>query len=501
MDTLTRSLKNRFLLRLSSLYPVYVLITVLFFSFSGDVTGWEDVAGTLLFLALWSLVLPHGVGRLLFRPLQKALDQKNLSHLQGEMEHLKRRTLMLVMLIGILYIGLITYLGTLTQAESYRNFWRILEFSLSMVFSYLLIPVFFLHLVLDHWEQTGRESLSQSLGVQFQPGNGKIKNDILTAFFVLGIFPLGTIYLSLGANGLLGEIFQLNPYLFSYLVIVLLGIGVFVVLKAQGFSRPLAALASFVKEVEKGDYRRQTPVVVNNEIGQLTSQINAMVRGLQEKERMRDVFGIAVDPLVRDHLLQSPPSLGGETRQLTILFSDIRGFTALSESRTPQEVLTLLNRYFDRMNRVILSQGGVINKFIGDAILAVFGFKDSGTSPGQNALQASINMAAELKMLNHELVQEGLPPLKIGIGIHTGSVIAGTVGSQDRLEFTVIGDGVNLASRIEGLTKTLGETILFSREYCEALPEAYKATLNLRSLGARTVSGRNEPVEIFTIQS
>ncbi|MBI5423400.1 MAG: HAMP domain-containing protein [Opitutae bacterium] len=264
---------------------------------------------------------------------------------------------------------------------------------------------------------------------------------------------------------------------------------------ARSVSRPVQQLAEHTRHVATGDYSRRLELPRADELGQLATAFNQMTAGLAERDRVRDLLGKVVSPEIATQLLQSKLELGGEEREVTILFSDLRDFTALSEKLSPHEVLALLNRYLDRMSVIVEKHGGVIDKYIGDAIMALFGAPVATDGAAARAIAAAREMKAALADLNRELEAEGKPRLALGIGINTGRVIAGNMGSQTRLNYTVIGDGVNLAARLEGLTKdaAFGARIIVS----EATAAAANATGQLRALGEVTVKGRTEPVRIY----
>ncbi len=264
---------------------------------------------------------------------------------------------------------------------------------------------------------------------------------------------------------------------------------------ARNVSRPVQQLADHTRHVATGDYSRQIHLPRADELGQLAEAFNRMTAGLAERDRVRDLLGKVVSPEIAAQLLQSDLQLGGEEREVTILFSDLRDFTALSERLPPAEVLALLNRYLDRMSGVVERHGGVIDKYIGDAIMALFGAPVAAPDAAARALAAARAMAAALDGLNAELAAEGRPPLALGVGINTARVIAGNMGSRSRLNYTVIGDGVNLAARLEALTKdpAYGARILVSGSTAAAAG----ATAGLRPLGRATVKGRSEPVDVF----
>ncbi len=268
---------------------------------------------------------------------------------------------------------------------------------------------------------------------------------------------------------------------------------------ARNVSRPVQQLAEHTRHVATGDYTRRIDLPRADELGQLATAFNQMTAGLAERDRVRDLLGKVVSPEIAAQLLQSDLQLGGEEREVTILFSDLRDFTALSEKLPPHEVLALLNRYLDRMSAIVEKHGGVIDKYIGDAIMALFGAPVATDHAATRAIAAAHDMRAALATLNRELSAEGKPPLALGIGINTARVIAGNMGSHTRLNYTVIGDGVNLASRLEALTKdaTYGASIIVS----EATAEAAQVATQLRALGSVRVKGKTEPVRIFAVDA
>jgi PAS domain S-box-containing protein len=181
-------------------------------------------------------------------------------------------------------------------------------------------------------------------------------------------------------------------------------------------------------------------------------------------QRISDLFGRYVSGEVRDAILAGEGMLGGEEREVSVLFCDLRDFTAMSASTEPQALVAMLNRYFTCMVRAIRDHHGVVDKFIGDAIMAVFGAPWPDESHALNAVAAARAMLRELETFNAEQRARGLPPFRLGVGIAAGKVVAGNLGSEQRMEYTVVGDTVNLASRIEALTKTLGVPVLMNDE-------------------------------------
>ncbi len=222
-----------------------------------------------------------------------------------------------------------------------------------------------------------------------------------------------------------------------------------------------------------------------------------MTNGLAERDRVRDLLGKVVSPEIATQLLHSDLQLGGEVREVTILFPDLRDFTTLSEKLPPTELLALLNRYLDRMSAVVEKHDGVIDKYIGDAVMALFDAPVAQPDSAARAVAAAREMALALDTLNRELALENKPALAIGIGISTGQVIAGNMGSKTRLNYTVVGDAVNLAARLEALTKDPAHA---TRIIVSATTAAAQSA-SLRPLGGVTVKGKTESVQIFAVDA
>ncbi len=257
-------------------------------------------------------------------------------------------------------------------------------------------------------------------------------------------------------------------------------------------TRPVLALARRARKIEEGDYSEQESVERADEIGHLNKSFNHMVKGLAERDRVRDLLGKVVSAPIAEELLSKTIELGGEEREVTILFSDLRNFTTLCEGRAPREILSLLNAYLTRISAVIDGNGGIVDKFVGDAVMALYGAPLRHADDGERAVRTALGMMRALEGLNAEFLEQGLPRLGMGIGINTAVVVAGNMGSRTRLNYTVIGDGVNLASRLEGLCKKYGVSIIVSETTRAVAPGfAYMELDRVR------VKGKSEPVTIY----
>jgi len=314
---------------------------------------------------------------------------------------------------------------------------------------------------------------------------------VATLVIILGILlPAGFSLLMGGPDPRLDVV----GYLSAHFLLVGLLVGW---MAARAIFVPAHALQMAMERVAEGNLDTHAPIQDLDTMGALTGHFNTMVEGLREREKIRQVFGRYVAKQVADEILSGRVELGGEQRTATVLFTDIRGFTSMSEKMEPTEVVTFLNSYFEHMVHCVIENGGVLDKFIGDAIMALFGVPVGKTTQedARAAARCAIGMRTALRTLNAERHEQGEPPIEMGIGIHTGTLVVGNIGTKERTEYTVVGDAVNLASRLEGMTKTLGQPVLISESTAELLGD-----MDLTELGAYEIRGRVEPVRLFTVQ-
>ncbi len=315
------------------------------------------------------------------------------------------------------------------------------------------------------------------------------------SFVATGVFPTVlflNIFLVKIEKSLLDP---LLPFLGGFLFLFYAAGFSIIWLVASSYQNPLNELAVATGKIEQSDFDLNIRPYANDEVGILTEALRKAAKGLSEKEFIKDTFGRVVDPAIRDHLLSSHFKPGGEKRIVTVLFSDIRGFTGISERETPEQIVELLNEYFQRMHGPILAHRGIVNKYIGDAIMALFNAPLEVPDHPDQAVLAAIEMIEQREELNRKLRDTGLPAIKTGIGIHTGEVVAGNIGAKERNEYTVIGDAVNLASRLEGVSRKFSEDIMISRETMELI----QGDFSFKRLGNVQVKGRETPVEVYTL--
>jgi adenylate cyclase len=263
------------------------------------------------------------------------------------------------------------------------------------------------------------------------------------------------------------------------------------VIVSDSVARPLVGLTFSMARVERGDLDADCPVVSNDEIGAATEGFNRMLDGLREREAIKDAFGRYVTREVRDEILAGRVTVEGEQREVTVLFADLRDFTPWVEATEPRQVVRDLNAYFAEMESAIRGHGGLVLQFIGDEIEAVFGAPVPAADHPARAVRAALDMRARLAAWNAGRAR----PLRHGIGVHTGAVLAGAIGSRERLSYALVGDTVNLASRIQGLTKDAGADILVSATTARRV----NGGVTLEPLPAVRVKGRSSEVEVFRV--
>jgi adenylate cyclase len=292
---------------------------------------------------------------------------------------------------------------------------------------------------------------------------------------------------------------RLWPIAESGMVALLLAVGMTVptaFLLSRRVNKPLCQLHGAVEAIGRGQFDTRLDISSRDEFGDVARAVNSMAAGLGERERVKSAFARYVSHQVMDSILDSKGDvLKGDRRRISVLFCDIRGFTSISEGLPPEKVVLLLNEYFERMVEVVFRNHGMLDKFIGDGMMVIFGAPEDDPYQEEHALNAAIEMQSELRSLAERWKLEGVN-LRIGIGINSGPAIVGNIGSTRRMEYTAIGDTVNLASRLESATKEIGVGILISEYTYNAL----RGSFRFRNMGSILVKGRAEPVLTYSVE-
>lgn len=268
-------------------------------------------------------------------------------------------------------------------------------------------------------------------------------------------------------------------------------------LLSQYLTNPIKDLVKGAREIGHGNFDQRIEIKADDEIGDLTLAFNQMAKGLKEKEQIKDAFRRYVSHQVAEEIFKNPDkyieTLKGARRKVTVLFADIRGFTPLTERLPPEEVVFLLNEVLTNMTNVIFKYEGTIDKFIGDCIMAVFGAPIIHPDDTNRAINAAVAIQKTIAAMNQGLKMTGKEEIKIGIGINTGEVVVGNIGAKERLDYTVIGDSVNLASRLEEVAK--GDEIIVSESVFNEARVPYKFSVPIFV----KVKGKEAPVKIYQI--
>lgn len=307
--------------------------------------------------------------------------------------------------------------------------------------------------------------------------------------------PVGALYLGFSERSIdVALIRARNQALYITVLMIAAGIAGAVGL-ATLLSRPIFRLVEGTRAIAAGNFNVSLRVPSRDEIGMLTESFNQMARSLREKEMIKRAFTRYVAREVVEEILKDPERLvlTGERREVTVLFCDVRGFTPLSERLSPEEVVLLLNDFYTLMIETTFKHDGTLDKFMGDAVMAIFGAPIFHPDHSLRAVRTALAMQEGIVGLNERRAQQGKEGVTIGIGVSAGEAVAGTVGTEDRMEYTVVGDSVNLAARLESNAKA-GQILISHRTW-----EKVKDEVTVHALGFIKVKGKEEQVEVYEV--
>ncbi|MGH7987053.1 MAG: adenylate/guanylate cyclase domain-containing protein [Candidatus Binataceae bacterium] len=291
---------------------------------------------------------------------------------------------------------------------------------------------------------------------------------------------------------------MIGPEILLVFAITLLLALIIAAFLSREMTKPLYALRHSIDSIGRGDLNAEVPLHLKGEFAEIGAAISLMLAGLKERDTIKRAFSGYISRQVMEAIMAKGDSGGlkGERRRVTVLFADIRGFTAMSEKMRPEEVVELLSEFFDCMVEVVLRNHGTIDKFLGDGMMVIFGAPLDDSYQEEHAVTAALEMQARLRELCLKWQVQGRPAVRMGIGINSGSAVVGNIGSTEHMEYTAIGDTVNLASRLEAVTKELGLDIIVSENTYEAARPLFK----WNSTGEVRVRGRIEPVRTYAVE-
>lgn len=309
---------------------------------------------------------------------------------------------------------------------------------------------------------------------------------------------LGEIHLGLSEEILTRSVAKMRQTLLGLSLVTLIFGGIIAYLLAGVAVRPIHALVAGVKAVGEGNLDQHIALQRNDELGVLTDAFNEMTVSLREKEYIKHTFERYVSKQLAQQIFEHKDTLrlGGEEKVVTVLFCDLRDFTSLAEQLSPPEVVEFLNMYFTEVVAIVNRHDGMVDKFMGDAVMVLFGAPLPVGDEALKAVRCALEIRQAMERINLRLQQNGRKPIAVGIGINTGPVVAGNLGSQNRMEYTVIGDNVNIASRLESLNKVYGTTILVSESTRNAI---HDQTIPFREIDLVQIVGKKIVVKIFEL--
>lgn len=333
---------------------------------------------------------------------------------------------------------------------------------LTAVITYYTVDMIIRFLLIPYWFPTGE------IKVKHWIKKPNLYQRFLDLFLINAFLPtvsiLGVLYLAFTQSSDHGNILERVLISTFILTLAFWGFGFpFMIISATTIIKPINQLNDVANKIGVEDYNFKLPVYSDDQLGNLQQTMNRIARELEEKSLIKTLFGHYVSPVVRDMIINGKINTNGEKLEAVILFTDIRSFTTITESIPPEKVVNLLNIHFSRMVTAISDNQGFVDKFIGDAMMAVFDSELCEQNHRLFAFHAIQQILEGMNATNNQMREMGLPEIKIGLGISCGDVIRGNIGSPDRKELTVIGDPVNIASRLESMTKEIGHTVVATR--------------------------------------
>ena len=289
--------------------------------------------------------------------------------------------------------------------------------------------------------------------------------------------------------------------LISIITLIFIVIGIIISIFFSSFlTKQLKLLMEGVQRVSKGDLDVKVKRIVSDELGVLTDTFNEMVVNIREKEMIKMAFTRYVSKQVAEKVFEDPDAflnrLKGERMHVSVMFADIMGFTTMSEKMSPEDVVNILNTYLSQMTDSVFRFDGTLDKFIGDCVMAVFGAPMYLENPSLNAVKSAIDIQKAVNKLNLQRRSNGLDAINVGIGINTGTAVVGNIGSSQRLDYTVIGDNVNLASRLQSAANNMNIPIIVSKSVIGETGDK----IRYREMEAIMVKGKEKPVDIYSIE-
>lgn len=470
----------------------------------------------IVYFAVMTSVLILGLfalGRRLFRPLWQDLGQGGHARANEDLSIVAGRVMDAPLYsagmtaVGWVSAGFIFGLQPLVLWQHHENVWSIaLKTFFGCVFVGGPFTLLFVYFVLEWRLRKRLPAIFPSASLRTMPPSVRVNvlPRMLLVSLMIGILPVTIVsFLTLSQieaiqagkaeiSSFLAHMPGVIVFLLSLAVISAVGLSL---LMASSVSDPLRHAGFAMDRVREGDLDVTVPVISNDEIGIMSEGFNRMVAGLRERDLIRDTFGRYLSEEVVSEILKSPGgvNLGGELREITVLVSDLRQFTRMTESLEPAMVVTIINRYLEKMTDVILRHGGTIDEFTGDGILVFFGAPRNLEDHVRRAVMCALEMQATMDQLNAENRRLDLPQLQMGIGVNCGELVVGNIGSEKRKKYGAVGSPINVAFRVEA--ETSGKEILVTRSVYERLADE----LRIETPREVRLKGIEHPMTVYSV--
>lgn len=468
-------------------YTVFISLPIVFSERSGRYLGATAITVVAVVVLVGIMVFPdHGWVRLV-KQWARGDGADGLAALEATYRYVRDSTVRTVWGTGGWAAALSVVVGAITGATGPR----LLQYGIRGAVIGIAVQLIAFHSIAEAMQRPVRIALAGDTGI-----GDSLPRSRPTFAMRSNVSMLAAAFAYTVGGAMLATV--LRPVSDAPILSVLIGCALTLVFAVPitvgiGFShslQPVRDLAKGAERVAAGDYGRRLPVVQDDDLGALAASFNRMQAGLAERQRLQGAFGTYVDPVLAARLLQQGDDVfTGERREVTVMFVDIRDFTPFAEANSAEDTVARLNALFEIVVPAVVDAGGHVNKFLGDGALAVFGAPNDLA----NHADAAVGAAA----LIHRLVTQRFGgELRIGIGVNTGKVIAGTIGGAGKLEFTLIGDTVNVAARVEQLTKTTGDAILVTGSCVDTLTSRPPGLLDR---GPHALKGKSAEVRVFAL--
>ena len=432
----------------------------------------------------------------IYAPISRYIhSRRNPAAAQEALTHLPLRSAIWIAALSIVYCGIVFSSGKFVPDTAMLE--RVPEWNRALAFFwfsfvYVVYYSFYTFFLIDNVAMSQRAALFSDYGLEIEPRRHRFRNKLIFAFVVVALIPASHIILDLLVfrDIRLAQGFDVTSTVLLDLFATVVVLCVAVILVVKGMLRPVKELTATVVDIDKGVLDRRAVMISDDESGILMRAVNNMMDGLKERTFIRETFGHYLPETVAADIIAGRAPIEPKIETATILFADIEGFTGLAEKLSPAELVEVLNAYFSAVIEPVQRHNGVVNQFQGDGMLVTFNVPVRDQRHADNAVAAALEI---METVNTQ--RFGGIRLRTRIGINTGLVFAGNVGSGDRFNYTVHGDAVNIASRLENLNKELGSQLLVSSATCDLLSNPYP----LCQHRIVNIKGKGKPISVYSL--